>query len=201
MLLMLCGGLVFLTTVGIDGVKSLYIMKSPLCWGPTLVGYYYAFEAFVHGLGSVIGIPLFGRCFKELNVARVGMVTIILASIILAFSGHTWIVFVAGAVGVFNSVCDPVLMGGMSKLVAEDEQGALFSAYNMVISVTQLVGAVVFNLVYQATLALPVIFQGSVFILCGALVLIPFALVSFIKVPPVVKEDKKEDGLELEKQT
>lgn len=94
MLLMLCGGLVFLTTVGIDGVKSLYIMKSPLCWGPTLVGYYYAFEAFVHGLGSVIGIPLFGRCFKELNVARVGMVTIILASIILAFSGHTWIVFV-----------------------------------------------------------------------------------------------------------
>lgn len=53
----------------------------------------------------------------------------------------------------------------------------MFSAYNMVISVTQLVGAVVFNLVYQATLALPVTFQGSVFILCGALVLIPFALV------------------------
>ena len=92
--MMLCGGLTFLTTVGIDGVKTLYILKSPLCWSPTLVGYYYAFEAFVHGVGSVIGIPLFGRWFRELNVARVGMVTIILASIILAFSGHTWMVFV-----------------------------------------------------------------------------------------------------------
>ena len=91
---MLCGGLVFLTTVGIDGVKSLYILKSPLCWGPTFVGYYYAFEAFIHGVGSVIGIPVFGRYLKELNVARVGMVTIILASIILAFSDHTWMVFV-----------------------------------------------------------------------------------------------------------
>jgi len=199
-LLMLCGGFTFLTTVGIDGVKSLYILKSPLCWSPTLVGYYYAFQAFVHGVGSVIGIPLFGSCFKELNVARVGMITIILASIILAFSNNTWMVFVAGAVGVFSSVCDPVLMGGMSRIVAEDEQGALFSAYNMVTAVTQLVGAVLFNLVYQATLGLT--FQGSVFILCAALVLIPFALVSFIMLPPVVEEDKKEDGLELgQKQT
>ena len=93
MLLMVCSGLTFLTTVGIDGVKSLYILKSPLCWSPTLVGYYYAFEAFVHGVGSVIGIPLFGRCLKEFNVARVGVVTIILASIVLAFSDHTWMVF------------------------------------------------------------------------------------------------------------
>ena len=91
---MLCGGLAFLTTVGIDGVKSLYILKSPLCWSPTLVGYYFAFESFVQGVGSVIGIPLFGRCLKELNVARVGMVTIIVASIVLAFSDRTWMVFV-----------------------------------------------------------------------------------------------------------
>ena len=53
--------------------------------------------------------------------------------------------------------------------------GALFSAYSMVNTVTQLVGAVLFNLVYQATLGLTL--QGSVFILCTALVLIPFALI------------------------
>ena len=58
------------------------------------MGYLFAFEAFVHGVGSVIGIPLFGRCCKELNVARVGMVTVMLASILLAFSDRTWMVFV-----------------------------------------------------------------------------------------------------------
>ena len=99
-LLMFCGGLVFLTTVGVDGVKSLYIMKSPLCWSPTLIGYYFAFEAFVHGIGTVVGIPCFGCCFKELNVARIGMVTIILASILLAFSDRTWMVFAGKCVSV-----------------------------------------------------------------------------------------------------
>ena len=53
--------------------------------------------------------------------------------------------------------------------------GALFSAYLMVLAVTQLVGAVLFNTVYQATLALT--FQGYVFILCAVMVLIPFTLV------------------------
>jgi len=58
------------------------------------VGYYFAFEAFVHGVGSVIGIPLLGTCFKEFNVARVGILTVVLASIILAISDRTWMVFV-----------------------------------------------------------------------------------------------------------
>ena len=30
---------------------------------------------------------------------------------------------IAGAVGVFNGVPEPVLMGGMSRIVAENEQG------------------------------------------------------------------------------
>lgn len=67
---------------------------------------------------------------------------------------------------VYNShnVCVPVYL-----------PGTLFSAYNMVAFVAQLVGAVLLNSVYQATLGLA--FQGYVFILCALLVLIPFALV------------------------
>jgi len=36
---------------------------------------------------------------------------------------HLLLFLIAGAVGVFNSVCDPVLMGGMSRIAGEDEQG------------------------------------------------------------------------------
>lgn len=91
---MFCGGFVFLIIVGIDGVKLLYIMKSLFCWGLIFVGYYYVFEVFVYGFGSVIGIFFFGCCFKELNVVCVGMVIIILVFIILVFFGYIWIVFV-----------------------------------------------------------------------------------------------------------
>ena len=59
----------------------------------------------------------------------------------------------------------------------------------MVNTVTQLVGAVLFNLVYQATLGLT--FQRSLFILCAALVLIPFctcqvaAIADLVLVKPI----------------
>ena len=52
--------------------------------------------------------------------------------------------------------------------------GALFSAFGVVTAFTQLVGAVLFNSVYQATLG---IFEGLVFILCAVLVIIPFVLI------------------------
>ena len=94
LLLLLCAGIVYLVTIGVEGVMSLYILKSPLCWSPTLVGYYFAFAMFLHGVGSVAGVKFFGRCFKELTIARIGIVTLVLSLILLAFSDRTWMVFV-----------------------------------------------------------------------------------------------------------
>ena len=99
---MACSGIVFLSGLGIESVKKLYVLKSPLCWRPSLVGYYSAFEMFVHGIGGVVGVKLFSRFFKEMTVARIGLVTQILASILLAFSDRTWMVFVGKQDITFN---------------------------------------------------------------------------------------------------
>ena len=93
-LLMFCGGVIFLSRVGSGGVETLYVLRSPLCWRPTLVGYYSAFEMFVEGIGSVVGVEIFRRCFREMNVVRIGIVTFMSASVLLAFSDRTWMVFV-----------------------------------------------------------------------------------------------------------
>ena len=93
-LLMFCGGVIFLSRVGSDGVETLYVLRSPLCWRPTLVGYYSAFEMFVEGIGSVVGVEIFRRCFREMNVVRIGIVTFMSASVLLAFSDRTWMIFV-----------------------------------------------------------------------------------------------------------
>ena len=94
LLLLACAGVVYLVTIGAESVMTLYILKSPLCWSPTLVGYYFGFAMFVHGIGSVAGVEFFSRCFKELTIVRIGMVSLILASVLLAFSDRTWMVFV-----------------------------------------------------------------------------------------------------------
>lgn len=186
LLSMVCSGLFFLVTVGVDGVITLYILKSPLCWNATLIGYFFAFALFLRGFGSVAGVKFFGRCFRELTVARFGMVSLALSMIMLAFSNRTWLVFVASAVGIFGAVPDPILGGGMSRIVGDSQQGVLFSAHGVVSAIAQLVGALLFNSVYQATLSL---FPGLVFILCALLVLIPLLLLSFIELPPIKIND------------
>ena len=80
------GSIISADVVGTDGVETLYALRSPLCWRPTLVGYYSAFEMFVEGIGSVVGVEIFRRCFQEMNVVRIGMVTFMSASVLLAFS-------------------------------------------------------------------------------------------------------------------
>ena len=102
-LLMVCDGIMFLTGLGIDGVQRLYVLKSPICWSPTLSGYYSAFAMFVHGVGGAAGVKFLGRCLKELKVTRIGMVSVILSSVLLAFSDRTWMVFLGKYVWSFKA--------------------------------------------------------------------------------------------------
>ena len=93
LLLLVCAGALSLVTIGVEGVMSLYVLKSPLCWSATLVGYYFSLTMFIHGVGSVAGVKYFRRCFKELTVARIGMASLALSLFMLAFSDRTWLVF------------------------------------------------------------------------------------------------------------
>ena len=58
------------------------------------MGYFFAFEMFIHGIGSVAGVKYLGSCFKELTIARIGMATLMSSLILLACSDRTWMVFV-----------------------------------------------------------------------------------------------------------
>lgn len=59
------------------------VLKSPLCWSPTLSGYYSAFAMFAHCFGGAAGVRFMGHCLKELKVRWIGMATVILSSVLL----------------------------------------------------------------------------------------------------------------------
>ncbi|KXJ11735.1 Proton-coupled folate transporter [Exaiptasia diaphana] len=82
-------------TVGLSAVIILYVLRSPLCWQPTLVGYFLAYRFFALGAGSVIFIYLLRKCFNEINVTRLGFVSQIAGMLLFAFSTKTWMVFLA----------------------------------------------------------------------------------------------------------
>ena len=94
LLFVIAGAILTLTTMGLGGVTALFVMKSPLCFGPKLVGYFLAYRMFLTGVGGVIGVKLFGKVFSELTTSGISIVSQIGEMVLLAFATRLWLVFV-----------------------------------------------------------------------------------------------------------
>ena len=92
-LLVIAGSILNLTIQGLKGVTTLFVMRSPLCFGPKLVGYFLAYRMFVSGIGGAIGVKLFRTFFSEKITAAIAIISQIVEMGILAFANRTWLVF------------------------------------------------------------------------------------------------------------
>lgn len=177
----LCCGVTVLTTLGVAGVTVLFLLHSPLCFSAEKVGYFAAFRYFSQGLGAVLGIKVLGRCLNEVNIARVGIISLVLSLLVFGFSKVEWLVFMAPVAGIFAGTVTPVFRGMMSRTVGADEQGALFSAIASLETLFNFIGAFIFNSMYPASLKFN--FPGFVFFLGAVLLLLPLLLVCCLRNP------------------
>lgn len=193
LLLVVVSAIIYLTTLGLEGVTSLFVMRSPLCFSPKLVGYFLAYGMFLSGVGGAVGVKLLGKFFSELNACDISIVSQIGEMVLLAFATRTWLVFVAPILGFFNSSVGPIITSILSRIVGNDEQGSLFCAVGIISSLCQFLGATLFYSVYERTLHLT--FGGFVFLLCAAIKLIPFCILRCVQVPPT--DERRETGEEM----
>ena len=92
-MLLIGDGIVNLGIMGISGVVALFVLRSPLCWGPTTLGAFMAFRFFMQGFGGILGIGILKRFMSEINVTRIGMVSLCVSLVFFAFCDRTWMVF------------------------------------------------------------------------------------------------------------
>ena len=92
-MLLVSDGIVNLGIMGISGVVSLFVLRTPLCWGPATLGVFMAFRFFMQGFGGIVGIALLKRFMSDINVIRVGMLTQCASLAFFAFTDRTWMVF------------------------------------------------------------------------------------------------------------
>lgn len=94
LLLLVCAGaVVTLTTIGLGGVTALFVMRSPLCFGPKLVGYFLAYRMFVSGVGGTFGVKFLRRFFSEMTTSAISIVSQISEMVLLSFATRTWLVY------------------------------------------------------------------------------------------------------------
>ena len=93
LLVAFAGAILTVTDQGLGVVPALFVMRSPLCFGPTLVGYFLAYRMFLQGFGGVVGVKLFRICFSEKTTSLIAIINQMVEMGILAFADRTWLVF------------------------------------------------------------------------------------------------------------
>lgn len=180
-MLLISDGIVNLGVMGISGVVSLFVLRTPLCWGPATLGVFMAFRFFMQGFGGIVGIALLKRFLSDINVIRVGMLTQCASLTFFAFSDRTWMVFLVPIIGLFGGAVVPLYKGMMSQMVDPEERGAMFSFVSTVDTFCNFLGAFIFNPMYIKSSERG--FPGLPFLVAAFLIIIPMILTKFLKNP------------------
>ncbi|XP_032222642.1 proton-coupled folate transporter [Nematostella vectensis] len=182
LLIIACYGVVFLSTVGTFSVFALFVMRTPLCWGPGILGYFMAYKFSSFGIGAAVGLKAMKWCgVSDINLCRIALLGQAATLLTIGFADETWIVFLAPAVGILGGMFSPVLWGKMSTIVGPDEQGSLFASITVIQTLMELSGTLLFNTIYPESMRFGM--PGFVFFLSAAIMFIPFVILSCIRFP------------------
>ncbi|CAN9511604.1 unnamed protein product [Ophioblennius macclurei] len=173
----LCFFLVVGVHVGCKSVSVLYLLSSPLCWGPDLVGIGAAVQN-LSFLTSLLGLKVLRRCLQESWVALVGLLSNVAGQVVLSIAATTPLVFTGYGLNIFSTMVTPVIRSKLSRLVDPSEQGTLFAAVACVESVCFLVGGAVFNSLYAVTLDF---MKGFAFLFAAIVLLVPAAIMAVLQ--------------------
>ncbi|XP_073469471.1 lysosomal proton-coupled steroid conjugate and bile acid symporter SLC46A3 [Aquarana catesbeiana] len=161
---------------GAINLFTLYELDSPLCWDPVLIGWGSALSTFCF-IGSFLGIFLFTRCMKDSYICLIGMASWIAGIVMAAFATTTVTMMLVRVPLLFSAMPLPVLRSMMSKIVLDNEQGALFACIACLENLTGSLTITFYNSIYAATVLW---FPGFCFLLSAALCLIPIGVVWFL---------------------
>ncbi|XP_072260659.1 lysosomal proton-coupled steroid conjugate and bile acid symporter SLC46A3 [Pyxicephalus adspersus] len=158
---------------GAISLFTLYELDSPLCWDPVLIGWGSALSTLCF-VGSFLGVYLFTRCLKDAYIVLIGIASWIGGIIMAAFATTTVTMMLVRVPLLFSAMPLPVMRSMMSKVVLENEQGALFACIACLESLTGSLTIAVFNSIYATTVLW---FPGFCFLLSAAFCLIPLGVV------------------------
>ena len=165
---------------GLTDVTLLYTELPPLSWPTSWFGYLAAFDNAAMGIVLLIILPVLSNILNvpDSVISIIGLACASLRFIILTWSKHTWMVWVAISVGSFGGLINSPVRSLLSKLVHEDEVGKIFSVLGSGETIAKFL-ALIFTALYGTTLD---VFPGFSFLLASALYTVMSFLIFYVHV-------------------
>ncbi|KAJ8402064.1 hypothetical protein AAFF_G00372990 [Aldrovandia affinis] len=153
-----------------------FVMKEPLNWDATYVGYGNA-AGFVIFFTSFLGVLVFSKCASDTTLIIIGMISFAAGIYFMAFVTATYMFYLARALTLFALIPMPIIRSLLSKQVQGSSYGKILITLQLSFTLASLIYSPIFTKMYQATLKW---FPGFVFLFSSivtVLAIIPTSIV------------------------
>ena len=164
-----------MTKSGEQDITLLVVKRAPLLWSKSLYGYLVAVDYACLGMGTMLLLPALVRYFNMGDIALIltGTTFKTLRLFMLAFADVTWLVFMAVFLGAPSGMIISACKSIISKTVAENELGKVFSLLSCSEMLSNLLGSLIFTSLYSSFIEY---YPGFVFTLDGAVYVVVLLL-------------------------
>lgn len=157
-------------------ILGVFVMKAPLSWNTTQVGYGNAAGCMIF-LTSFLGVIVFRRCFSDVMLILIGMVSFASGIFFMSFVKTTAMFYLARSLNLFALIPMPTIRSLLSQQVPASSYGTILTSLQLGLKFAGLAYIPAFTKIYQGTLDW---FPGFVFTLSSiftVLGMIPISIV------------------------
>ncbi|KAF3702211.1 Thymic stromal cotransporter -like protein CE11 Solute carrier family 46 member 2 [Channa argus] len=153
-----------------------FVMKEPLSWSATQVGYGNAAGNAIF-LTSFLGVLVFRRCVSDVTLILIGMLSFASGIYFMSFVTATYMFYLARSLNLFGLIPMPTIRSLLSQQVQASSCGTILTSLQLALKFAGLAYIPAFTKIYQRTLDW---FPGFVFTLSSiitVLAMIPISIV------------------------
>ncbi|XP_029299894.1 thymic stromal cotransporter homolog [Cottoperca gobio] len=157
-------------------ILGVFVLKEPLNWSATQVGYGNAAGCMIF-LTSFLGVMVFRRCVGDMSLILIGMLSFASGIYFMSFVTSTYMFYLARSLNLFALIPMPTIRSLLSQQVPASSCGTTLTSLQLALKFASLAYIPAFTKIYQRTLDW---FPGFVFTLSSiitVLAMIPIGII------------------------
>ncbi|KAM8872761.1 solute carrier family 46 member 2 [Synchiropus picturatus] len=182
--LLMSAGILYNSAVGgAVEMLAIFVLKEPLSWDATMVGYGNAFGGAIF-ITSFIAVVIFRRCASDTTLILIGMISFATGIYFMSFVTSTTMFFVARSINMLALIPMPTIRSMLSQQVPETSLSVTLTLLQIILRLAGLAYVPAFTRIYQNTLDW---YPGFVFMLASVLTVLAMIPVSIVGCRPSLK--------------
>lgn len=157
-------------------ILASFVMREPLNWDATQVGYGNAAGCLIF-LTSFLGVMLMSRCFSDVTLILIGMVSFASGIYFMSFVTATYMFYLARSLTLFGLIPMPTIRSLLSQQVQGTSYGITLTSLQLALKFAGLAYIPAYTKIYQSTLDW---FPGFVFTLSSIITVLGTIPISIV---------------------